>query len=81
MIISVDENIPQPADGAVEVHLLGGPEGMPRKLWLPGGLASDEKLKIRYLAGYEHYERTPWARGTTGSGLTFTWSMRTRIAE
>lgn len=35
------------------------------------------KIKVPYLAGYEHFER----RFGDGSPLLFTWTARTKIAE
>lgn len=71
MIIS-DDQFRHATQGSIEVDLMGGPEALPKKLWLPEELAATEKLKIRYLGGYEHYEWT---------GVVLTWKMHTSIAE
>lgn len=76
MIISADQ-FWQATQGSIEVDLRGGPDALPKKLWLPAELAAAEKLKIRYLGGYEHYERT----APDGAGVVLTWRMHTRIAE
>lgn len=62
----------------MEAVLLGGPEG------IPGADRSctvrdwQSTIKIPYLGGYEHFERT---HDPEAWPAAFEWTMRTRIAE
>lgn len=80
MIIS-DQQFRHATQGSVEVTLVGGPEDIHGKLWLPEELGNAEKIRIRYLAGYEHYEQTCQSAATGGADRVLTWTMRTKIAE
>ncbi|MFI2617290.1 DUF5988 family protein [Streptomyces sp. NPDC018584] len=87
----MSESPASPATGrtsdTVEAVLVGGPAEIPaeaRKVRLPftGESGLDEKVKVRFLNGYEHFEREPGAvpRDRT-SPVTFRWTTRTMIAE
>jgi uncharacterized protein DUF5988 len=60
-----------------EVFLEGGPEGIPRWLVVSREQLADGKVKVPYLAGYEHFVRTI----TDDARFLFSWSSRTEIAE
>ncbi len=62
---------------AVEVLLQGGPDSIPRTRLVTDDELLYGKIKVPYLAGYEHFERTPG----DGSPLLFAWTTRTKIAE
>ncbi|MEU6628016.1 DUF5988 family protein [Streptomyces parvus] len=71
------------------VRLEGGPNGLTGTVELTEldeVIFSDEKIKIRYGNGYEHYETVrPTQSGTDGGEgseyTTFRWVARTKIAE
>ncbi|MCX4911479.1 DUF5988 family protein [Streptomyces sp. NBC_00878] len=71
------------------VQLEGGPNGLCGTVELTEldeVIFSDEKIKIRYGNGYEHYESSriplPGTNGDAESELvTFRWVGRTKIAE
>ncbi|GAB2900612.1 hypothetical protein GCM10027074_78300 [Streptomyces deserti] len=71
------------------VELEGGPSHLcgPVKLTeLDEVIFSEQKIKIRYLNGYEHYESTGtplrMAEGSAASApVKFRWTGRTKIAE
>lgn len=62
----------------VEVSLAGGPLGIPRRLVATAEQIAYGKIKVPYLAGYEHFERD--LTDTAWPGL-FSWTARTKIAE
>ncbi|MBQ0977983.1 DUF5988 family protein [Micromonospora zamorensis] len=61
----------------VLVFLQGGPADIPRTVVASVEQLVYGKIKVPYLAGYEHFER----RFGDGSPLLFTWTARTKIAE
>ncbi|MFF4402838.1 DUF5988 family protein [Streptomyces sp. NPDC001480] len=70
------------------VRLEGGPRDLSGAVDLDDMdmvLSSPEKIKIRYLGGYEHYEYVEELPGDglpdDGSGPLLRWSGRTKIAE
>ncbi|MDT0569397.1 DUF5988 family protein [Streptomyces sp. DSM 3412] len=71
------------------VQLEGGPHelsGTVELTELDEVIFSDEKIKIRYGNGYEHFETVRPAPPRTGDGegsenITFRWVGRTQIAE
>jgi hypothetical protein len=63
---------------AVEVNLEGGPNDIPRRLFASAAEIAYGKIKVPYLAGYEHFERDP-ADGARSD--LFSWTTRTKIAE
>jgi hypothetical protein len=62
----------------VEVILRGGPAGIPRRFEVTATDVAYGKIKVPYLAGYEHFERDPEA---VGRPELFAWTRRTKIAE
>ncbi|MGW2332168.1 DUF5988 family protein [Streptomyces sp. NPDC001700] len=71
------------------VQLEGGPSGLSGSVKLTEldeVIFSEEKIKIRYGNGYEHFEsiHAPLQRTTSGTEselITFRWIGRTKIAE
>ncbi|MEV7612147.1 DUF5988 family protein [Streptomyces sp. NPDC089799] len=71
------------------VRLEGGPHDVSGTVdleELTGVLLSPEKIKIRHLGGYEHYEpvdgtTTECGDSADSSPPVFRWSGRTKIAE
>lgn len=64
----------------IEAMLEGGPTNMPvdlRALRVP---QHEEKVKVSFYGGYEHFERLPES-GAVGAPVVFRWTGRTRIAE
>ncbi|MFF1274895.1 MULTISPECIES: DUF5988 family protein [Streptomyces] len=74
-------------ESTIEAVLVGGPADIPeeaRTVRLPvtidGNL--DEKVKLRHLNGYEHFERAPGAVDPDRtSPVIFQWTTCTKIAE
>ncbi|GGM67704.1 hypothetical protein GCM10011608_61140 [Micromonospora sonchi] len=62
--------------------LIGGPSGLPesrRLCQVPDGTT---KVKVGYLGGHEHFERTEERLSSTaGLARVYRWSMRTKVAE
>jgi hypothetical protein len=76
------DSIRPPDDDRVTVRLDGGPRDLPETLRRQQILAGQEKIKIRYRDGYEHFERDHGeAAGNDAAPARFRWTMRTRIAE
>ncbi|MFH8979037.1 DUF5988 family protein [Streptomyces sp. NPDC017890] len=77
------------ATAVYSVQLEGGPSGLSgsvRLAELDEVIYSEEKIKIRYGNGYEHFESIRAPQQRTGSGsasepMTFRWVGRTKIAE
>ncbi|GIF09467.1 DUF5988 family protein [Actinoplanes siamensis] len=67
-----------PGADAVEVSLEGGPTDIPRRFVVTAAELADGRIKVPYLAGYEHFERDPLAEGQP---TPFAWTRRTKIAE
>lgn len=66
----------------VEAVLTGGPDGLPETHRRRRTVAAEYEIKVPYLGGYEHFERTDETAGPTGSALRiYRWTMRTLIAE
>jgi hypothetical protein len=62
------------AERGQEVVLQGGPADLPadaRRLYVN---STDDKVKVRFGCGYEHFERL-------GGTDQFAWTMRTKVAE
>jgi Family of unknown function (DUF5988) len=63
----------------VEIVLSGGPAEITRRMRASVWDLLERKIKIPYRDGYEHFEFAP---GRAGSApITFSWTMRTKIAE
>ena len=67
-----------PGADPVEVSLEGGPTDIPRRFVVTAAEAAYGKIKVPYLAGYEHFERDPAAGAEPDP---FAWTRRTKIAE
>ncbi len=66
----------------IRAVLQGGPADLPAELRVRMETEPVDKIKIEYLAGYEHFERTGEAEDTVGSGsVVFQWITRTKFAE
>ncbi|MFD7660613.1 DUF5988 family protein [Actinosynnema sp. NPDC059797] len=62
--------------------LVGGPTELPEVERVCEVSNLDDKVKISYGAGYEHFSHTGEFRSQGGETLAvFAWSGRTRIAE
>ncbi|THA30082.1 hypothetical protein E6R18_21765 [Streptomyces sp. A1277] len=68
----------------VLVELVGGPADLPqaqRRLHIDADRAQ-QKIKIKYYGGYQHFEPSDEAGGNAGqSSRTFRWTGFTKIAE
>ncbi|GAA2657372.1 DUF5988 family protein [Paractinoplanes durhamensis] len=64
----------------VEAVLEGGPANLPNELRTHHVLHTDEKIKVPYLDGYEHFECAS-VTDTGGTPVVFRWTGRTRVAE
>ena len=75
------------ADAEVEVTLKGGPEGLPETVVVGPAQLRDQRLKIPFRAGYEHFvpERPAGDSKTrdskTRDSAVFVWCDRTEFAE
>ncbi|WP_405792535.1 DUF5988 family protein [Streptomyces sp. NBC_01506] len=64
------------------VVLSGGPEDLPETFRLREVTDLNEKVKVRWRAGYEHFLPTGEVREIGGNMLpVFQWCTSTRIAE
>ncbi|MFI0464399.1 MULTISPECIES: DUF5988 family protein [Saccharopolyspora] len=67
--------------GDGEVILEGGPVGIPTQV-TAAEVDLAERIKIRRLNGYDHFERTEDYREVGDSNLpVFRWAYRTQVAE
>src|SRR4051794_14934430 len=60
-----------------EVLLEGGPDDIPRRLFVTREQIADGKVKVPYLSGYEHFVR----KITDDAANLFAWTTSTKIAE
>lgn len=60
----------------VTVDLRGGPANFPEELRHPRVLPTEDRLKISYYGGYEHFERDQ-----ESGNVVYQWIGRTRVAE
>jgi hypothetical protein len=60
----------------VTAELRGGPSAFPELLRHPQVSPTDDKVKICFYGGYEHFERD-----LAVDGWVFRWIGRTRVAE
>jgi Family of unknown function (DUF5988) len=65
------------ADAEVEVTLRGGPVGLPETVVVRAAQLHEPRLKIPFLAGYEHFVPA----GRAGDDAVFVWCDRTKLAE
>ena len=67
---------------AIDAILEGGPEGLAlphRRCRVP---EAEDKIKVPYLGGYEHFERTGEYTSHEGAPRrVYRWTTRTKIAE
>jgi hypothetical protein len=68
------------SDDDLEAVLEGGPAGLPPALRACQVARADERIKVPYLGGYEHFEKDG-AAGVDDMPVVFRWTGRTRIAE
>lgn len=61
--------------------LRGGPADLPHAAREREVTADEQKVKVPWLGGYEHFEREPGAPREVGGAIVFHWTQRTRIAE
>jgi hypothetical protein len=69
------------ADAEVEVTLRGGPDGLPETVVVRAAQLREPRLKIPFLAGYEHFVPAPRGSGRAGDNAVFVWCDRTKLAE
>ncbi|MEU8327934.1 DUF5988 family protein [Micromonospora sp. NPDC048839] len=75
---SFSEPVLDAADGAfVQALLEGGPADFPADLRTQTAAAGQDRIKITYCGGHEHFDR---CAGNV-SPVIFRWTGRTRIAE
>jgi hypothetical protein len=68
--------------GTVYAALEGGPGGIPPDQRTQVICSDDEKIKLPYYGGYEHFERTLEIDETIPPPrIIFRWTMRTKVAE
>ncbi|MFJ6199910.1 DUF5988 family protein [Micromonospora sp. NPDC092111] len=67
----------------VDVVLEGGPTGLPATARAQSAPAGTGRIKVPYLGGYEHFERSGDHDGLDDASrvVVFRWTMRTKIAE
>lgn len=63
----------------IDVILEGGPTGFPAELRMRRTAADEVKVKVPYLGGYEHFERT--AESDVPGPVVYRWTGRTHVAE
>ncbi|MBB4689234.1 DUF5988 family protein [Amycolatopsis jiangsuensis] len=64
-------------ESTVAGTLEGGPDSIPGAARVCAVTASQDKVKVAHLGGYEHFERIPGPR----TEPVFRWTMRTKAAE
>jgi len=69
------------AEPTVEVTLEGAPDGMPGTVLVRRAELPRDRLKIPYLAGYEHFIPLERFSGVPEDGAVFVWCDRTKFAE
>ncbi|WP_328338398.1 DUF5988 family protein [Micromonospora sp. NBC_00421] len=71
-------------DDRFDVVLEGGPVGLPATARAHSAQAGTGRIKVPYLGGYEHFERSGDHDGLDDDAsrvVVFRWTMRTKIAE
>jgi tRNA splicing ligase len=67
---------------SIDVVLEGGPTDLPVEARTCQVDRDEQKVKVQYYGGYEHFERVEDSNVATANGMTiFRWTGRTRIAE
>jgi hypothetical protein len=72
----VEEQVMTQEQELVTAALRGGPAAFPDELRYPRVAPGQDKVKICYNGGYEHFERD-----LRETGWVYRWTGRTRIAE
>ena len=68
--------------GSVLAILEGGPATIPSASRIQSVGPQDEKFKLPYYGGYEHFERTGESSGSDRNGrIVLRWTMRPKLAE
>ncbi|WP_229070417.1 DUF5988 family protein [Actinoplanes sp. DH11] len=67
--------------GIIEITLHGGPADMPVELRTHSVTPDQEKVKVSYYGGYEHFERRITVVEGTDPVTSYHWIGRTRVAE
>jgi hypothetical protein len=66
---------------SVLAMLEGGPTTIPQALRTQTVTLYDEKVKLPYYGGYEHFERTSEYDDTFPQKVIYRWIRRTELAE
>jgi hypothetical protein len=67
---------------SVQAVLRGGPATIPAASRIQEVSPHDEKVKLPYYGGYEHFERTTTLiEDASCRQIIFRWTMRTELAE
>jgi Family of unknown function (DUF5988) len=67
------------SEDTIEITLSGGPAEIGHTRRASAAELVERKIKVQHRGGYEHFE---FAAGPAGTApVTFTWTMRTKIAE
>jgi hypothetical protein len=62
--------------------LVGGPATIPSESRMQTVGPNDEKVKLPYYGGYEHFQRTgEFGEGDVDCPVVFRWVTRTKLAE
>jgi Family of unknown function (DUF5988) len=70
------------ATESVQALLEGGPASMPNTWCIQQVSPADQKIKIQYYGGYEHFERVGEPdEHISREQIVFRWTMRTEVAE
>jgi hypothetical protein len=70
--------------GAITVLavLEGGPAAIPHELRIQTVSPLEEKIKVPYYGGYEHFERTGgFDENSSSQHIVYRWTTRTEMAE
>lgn len=77
-----DMSIDTAEAGSLQAILEGGPASIPTALRRQEVSPLEEKIKLPYLGGYEHFERVDDpSQDASGPQIIFRWARRTKIAE
>lgn len=75
---TADPAHPEPFAKAV---LRGGPAGLPEHSRHHLVAIGEDRIKVQYLGGYEHFQRAPRTAEGAVDVVVFQWIGRTKIAE
>ena len=68
-------------EALVTAVLHGGPADLPPNMRRCEVAVDQQKIKVPWLGGNEHFERDVEAAQDPGQPVVFRWSYRTRVAE